>query len=66
MKNFLLIVAFWLCLQATFAQSSNSCVTCNNNVIDTTKFSSAVGSENISTGQNSFTAGFQNQALGDL
>lgn len=66
MKNFILIIAFGLCLESVFAQTSNSCVTCNNNVIDTTKFSSAVGSENISTGLTPFDSGSLNHALGNF
>jgi hypothetical protein len=50
-------------VKSSFGQSG--CVSCNNNVIDTLNFSSAIGTENISTGINSFASGYQNQALGD-
>lgn len=60
--NVLAAVALLLCSMQVFTQN---CVSCNNNVIDTLKFSSAIGTENISTGINSFASGYQNQALGD-
>jgi len=65
MKSLLLFSAAMLTASITFGQSSNPCVTCNNNVIDTTNYSSAIGSENISTGLNSFAGGFQSEATGD-
>jgi len=60
--NVLAAVALLLCSMQGFSQE---CVSCDNNVIDTLKFSSAIGTENISTGINSFAVGRENQALGD-
>jgi hypothetical protein len=60
--NLLAAVALLLCSMQGYTQN---CVSCNNNVIDTLNFSSAIGTENISTGINSFASGYQNQALGD-
>ncbi|MCD4683027.1 MAG: hypothetical protein K8R86_07065, partial [Bacteroidales bacterium] len=65
MKRAIHFLAALLITQIVFSQSSNPCVTCNNNVIDTANYSSAIGSENISTGLNSFASGFQNEATGD-
>ena len=65
MKNLIYLLTVTLISHMVFSQSSNSCVSCNNNVIDTTKNASAIGSENISTGLNSFASGFQSEATGD-
>ncbi len=65
MKRVTQFLTFLLISQIVFSQSSNTCVSCNNNTIDTTKYSSAIGSENISTGLNSFASGFHNEATGD-
>lgn len=65
MKKVIHLLTVLLISQIAFSQSSNPCVSCNNNVIDTTIYSSAIGSENISTGLNSFAGGFQNEATGD-
>ena len=63
MKKIIFLIA--TVLIANLVMSQTQCVSCNNNVIDTTKYASAVGSENISTGINSFASGFQNEATGD-
>ena len=65
MKRAIHFLTALLITQIVIGQSSNPCVTCNNNVIDTANYSSAIGSENISTGLNSFASGFQNEATGD-
>ena len=65
MKN---LIFFCMILAASsfgFGQGNNACVSCNNSTIDTANYSSAVGSENVSTGLNSFASGFQNEAIGD-
>lgn len=65
MKKLFLISAALLMVSVIYSQTSNPCISCNNNEIDTVNFSSAIGSENISTGLNSFAGGFQSEATGD-
>ncbi len=66
MKALFLLIAAVLMVSTAFTQTSSPCISCNNNVIDTTNYSSAIGSENISTGLNSFAGGFQCEAIGDM
>ncbi len=65
MKALFLLIAAVLMASTAFTQTSNPCVSCNNNVIDTANYSSAIGSENISTGLNSLAGGIQSQATGE-
>ncbi|MEZ5083330.1 MAG: T9SS type A sorting domain-containing protein [Bacteroidales bacterium] len=63
MKRTIYLLAF--VLVSHIAISQTSCISCNNNTIDTANHSSAVGSENLSTGLNSFAAGSLNEATGE-
>lgn len=62
MKKIINLLSLLLITHIVFSQTPNSCVSCNNNVIDTTMNASALGSENISTGLNSFAGGYQSEA----
>ena len=50
-----------------FGQSINNetCISCIKNDVDLKKGASALGSLNVSTGENSFAAGYKNEAQGD-
>ena len=63
MKRTIYLIAAILITNMSMSQTQ--CVWCNNNTVDSSKFASAIGSENISTGLNSFAGGFQSEATGD-
>jgi len=63
MKRTIYLIAAILITNLSMSQTQ--CVWCNNNTVDSIKFASAIGSENISTGLNSFAGGFQSEATGD-
>ncbi|MCD4791557.1 MAG: hypothetical protein K8R37_16305 [Bacteroidales bacterium] len=63
MKRTIYLIAAILITNLSMSQTQ--CVWCNNNTVDSIKFASAIGSENISTGLNSFAGGSNCHVLGD-
>jgi hypothetical protein len=65
MKNVIILLASLFVTFISTQGQVTQCVSCNNNTIDTTKYSSAIGTENTSTGLSSFAGGTLSQATGD-
>lgn len=67
MKKLIFTLTISVISQLLFAQqrSEENCITCDNNTVEVRNGASALGTQNISTGINSFAVGRENQALGD-
>lgn len=66
MKKVTLLIIIGILPLLGFCQvSSGECVSCDNNTVSVENNSSALGSQNISTGINSFACGNLNEATGD-
>ncbi|MCD4664297.1 MAG: hypothetical protein K8R68_03430, partial [Bacteroidales bacterium] len=66
MKKLLLLIGIIIITGTVISQSVNEeCVTCKNNEINFDKYSSAIGIENVSTGDQSFVGGTSSFATGN-